>query len=226
MTKFTSTKVIPLGSCAFRQPYAKSHCKFLHGYRLEAKFTISAEELDSNNWIYDFGGFKELKAILENTFDHKTIIWSKDPELQTFYDLEKRGIIDLVVLEDGVGIEKFAKYCFDVANAHITATTNGRCWCDKVEVWEHEQNSACYENVEDYITIPVQSAKSDEVIISLLKQEQIPEHTPVIANNQVTAVTSNQEEAKLNVPPLNLKKTYNTYKGLFDGTSWGTGVRK
>ena len=55
MGKFISTKIIPLGSAAFRQPFARSHCKFIHGYRLQAKFWFECEVLDNNNWVVDFG---------------------------------------------------------------------------------------------------------------------------------------------------------------------------
>lgn len=146
MNRFVSTKVIPLGSCAFRQPYAESHCRLLHGYRLSAKFWFTCDRLDENNWVVDFGGLKELKSVLEGTFDHKTAIWRRDPEIKTFEKLEEKGIVELAVFEDGVGIERFAEYCFNVANNFIQNHTNGRCWCEKVEVWEHEGNSAIYEN--------------------------------------------------------------------------------
>ena len=55
---FTSTKIIELGSCAFRQPKAESHCRFIHGYRLTAKFWFGANQLDKNNWVVDFGSLK------------------------------------------------------------------------------------------------------------------------------------------------------------------------
>ncbi|NDD59488.1 MAG: 6-carboxytetrahydropterin synthase [Chlamydiae bacterium] len=145
MGKFYSTKVIPLGSCAFRQPRADSHCKFLHGYRLQAKFYFACNELDHKNWVVDFGGLKELKKQLENIFDHKTVVWSKDPEIETFYLLENKKMIELVVLENGVGIERFAELCCEMADKHVREMTNNRCWCEKVEVWEHEQNSAIFQ---------------------------------------------------------------------------------
>ena len=145
MGKFTSTKVIPLGSCAFRQPYATSHCKFIHGYRLQAKFWFSCNTLDNNNWVVDFGSLKQLKTQLEELFDHKTVIWSKDPDLDMFKLLELRGMIELVTLEDGVGIECFAKLCYKLADEYVKDLTQGRCWCSKVEVWEHPDNSAIYE---------------------------------------------------------------------------------
>ncbi len=144
MSRYVSTKVIPLGSCAFRQPFAQSHCRFIHGYRLQAKFWFTCNQLDKNNWVVDFGALKELKTLLEQTFDHKTVVWDQDPDLDMFKELEKRGMIELVTFKDGVGIEKFAKFCFDEANSYVDEFTTGRCWCTKVEVWEHDQNSAIY----------------------------------------------------------------------------------
>ena len=69
---FSSTKIIELGSCAFRQPQADSHCRFLHGYRLTAKFWFEADRLDQNNWVVDFGGLKGLKKLMKD----KKKIWS------------------------------------------------------------------------------------------------------------------------------------------------------
>jgi len=140
--KFVSTKIIDLGSCAFRQPYADSHCKYLHGYRLRAKLWFTCNQLDSNNWVVDFGSLKKLKTILEDTFDHTTVIWENDPELDTFKALHKKGIIDLRIFKEGVGIEMFAKHVLDKANNYIKENTNNRCSVSKVEVWEHEFNSA------------------------------------------------------------------------------------
>ena len=48
---FNSTKVIELGSCAFRQPKAESHCRFVHGYRLIGKFWFGANKLDKNKTL-------------------------------------------------------------------------------------------------------------------------------------------------------------------------------
>lgn len=145
--RYVSTKVIPLGSCAFRQPLAKSHCRFIHGYRLQAKFWFTCSSLDSNNWVVDFGALKGLKTILEETFDHKTVVSGTDPDLDMFKELQKRNMIELVIMADGVGIEKFANFCFEVADDYIKDSTYGRCWVRKVEVWEHEGNSAIYEKI-------------------------------------------------------------------------------
>jgi len=140
---FTSTKVLELGSCAFRQPKADSHCRFLHGYRLTAKFWFRAGKLDKNNWVVDFGSLSHLKKILKEQFDHTTVIDKSDPYIDSFEGLNGAGVLDLRVM-DGVGIEKFAEYCFKISNDIILEQSEGRCWVDKVEVFEHENNSAIY----------------------------------------------------------------------------------
>ncbi|NBP03793.1 MAG: 6-carboxytetrahydropterin synthase [Proteobacteria bacterium] len=143
--KFQSTKLIELGSCAFRQWRANhSHCRYIHGYQLKAKLWFNCSSLDDKNWAVDFGGLKELKAKLQNQFDHTYCIAADDPELATFEMLDKKGIIQLRVFQDGVGIERTAEYVFNVANQHVKDLTQNRCWVDRVEVFEHEENSAIY----------------------------------------------------------------------------------
>jgi len=141
---FKSTKVIELGSCAFRQPTATSHCKYLHGYRLTAKFWFEADALDQNNWVVDFGGLKDLKMTLQDQFDHTTCVSIEDPKLPLFKQLFDEGLCDLRIM-DGVGIEKFAEFCQGTAQRFVDGLTDGRCRCVKVEVFKHENNSAIYE---------------------------------------------------------------------------------
>jgi 6-pyruvoyltetrahydropterin/6-carboxytetrahydropterin synthase len=143
--KFTSTKILELGSCAFRQPKADhSHCRYLHGYRLTAKFWFGANSLDESHWVVDFGNLGHLKKILREQFDHTTCIAADDPALPIFEELRKADACDLRVMPAGTGIERIAEYCFKVANEFIREQSTGRCWVDKVEVFEHENNSAIY----------------------------------------------------------------------------------
>jgi 6-pyruvoyltetrahydropterin/6-carboxytetrahydropterin synthase len=167
-----STKIIELGSCAFRQPKAKSHCRFIHGYRLTAKFWFAANELDENNWVVDFGSLKELKQLLQDQFDHTTCVSKHDPHLDEFIKLEKLGLCDLKIM-DGVGIEKFAEWCHAAADNFAGVLTKLRCRCVRVEVFEHENNSAIYESypeqktqstseqVEQTQTVTKKATKSD-----------------------------------------------------------------
>ena len=132
-------------SAVFRQPNADhSHCHLLHGYSLAFTFTFACKELDDKNWVVDFGGLKQLKAWLEDSFDHKLVVDKKDPALSTMIELEARGLAEVRVF-DGVGAEKFAEHAYEFADNLVYEITNGRCWCVKVEVAEHGSNSAIYE---------------------------------------------------------------------------------
>ena len=215
--KYESTKIIPLGSCAFRQPYAQSHCKFIHGYRLQAKFWFGCNELDANNWVVDFGGLKGLKQDLEGMFDHTTVVWIKDPELPLFKMLNEKGVIDLRILEDGVGIEKFAEFCLKRANEIITKDTNGRCNCYKVEIWEHENNSAiCLLN-----STPTTHNPALEQVSAI--QTEVKSETPQPAQPPINTAP---QPVKQETPPLHYPKSYNTYKDPFAGTSWGNNAKR
>ena len=179
MSLYQSTKVIDLGSCAFRQPKAQSHCRSLHGYRLQSKLWFGCNVLDGNNWVVDFGSLKGLKKKFEDQFDHTTCISKDDPALNYFTDLQNEDICDLRVM-DGVGIEKFAEWCFNVGNNYIKKMTGGRCWIDKVEVWEHEKNSATYIN-DHADTNSIETEDNKSVAVS----EDNTDNSKPVNNNKV-----------------------------------------
>jgi 6-pyruvoyltetrahydropterin/6-carboxytetrahydropterin synthase len=131
-------------SAVFRQPHADhSHCRFLHGYSLQFKFTFGASELDNKNWAVDFGGLKPLKKWLEDTFDHKVVLDENDDKLHYFHTLEDAGLAQLTIL-DGVGAEKFAEHAWRFADELVKEMSGGRCWCESAECAEHGANSAIY----------------------------------------------------------------------------------
>ena len=131
-------------SAAFRQWRAESHCRFIHGYALSIRVEFEAKELDYRNWVVDFGSLKSFKGMLENQFDHKTIVAEDDPELETFQDLDRKGLIQLRVLPK-VGCEAFAEYVCGAADVWLRDNGYyGRVHVRLVEVKEHGANSAIY----------------------------------------------------------------------------------
>ena len=134
-------------SCAFRQPRAHhSHCSKIHGYALSFKFVFGCYYLDDNNWVVDFGGLKSLKAALVDSFDHKTVIDVNDPHLEWFEEGAQRGVLDLVLMQNGVGCEKFAEHAFKLAQLALQDMypDSGRVWVESCECAEHGANSAVY----------------------------------------------------------------------------------
>jgi 6-pyruvoyltetrahydropterin/6-carboxytetrahydropterin synthase len=216
---YQSTKLIDLGSCAFRQHGAThSHCHLVHGYQLKAKFYFSASSLDSNNWIVDFGGLKDLKAILNKQFDHTLCISKNDPLLPLFQQLHDAGGCDLRIM-DAVGIEKTAEWCFKTTQAYLKEKYGDRCWVEKVEVYEHEANSAIYsEQISLANSISISSVlqqAADECRLQHVEQLEIPLEAPPIEIPPVEAPKSGPVPLRPNVT--------NGYSGLFDNLRWGAG---
>lgn len=218
--RYESTKILELGSCAFRQWRAShSHCKFIHGYRLVAKFWFACNELDDKNWVVDFGGLKGLKQILEKQFDHTLCVAKDDPLLEGFKTLHTAGGCDLRIM-DGVGIERTAEWCLKAADQHVRSITNNRCWVTKVEVWEHEKNSAlaiASSNNEQYAQEPSFQAPGSQVheFLKDVEQESGVNLTTVLKN--IPSGPSTNPKAA----PLNNKIT-SGFSNLFGGTSWGS----
>jgi 6-pyruvoyltetrahydropterin/6-carboxytetrahydropterin synthase len=154
MAKFQSTKLFDGYSTCFRQWRADgTHCKFLHGYAVSFRVWFEGE-LDHRNWVFDFGGMKRATTKIQGMnpkdyfawlLDHTTIVALDDPYLPQFKQMYEDGIIQLRILKD-VGCEKFAEHLYTVINEFLKQETNGRVKATKVEVYEHERNSASYED--------------------------------------------------------------------------------
>ena len=105
-------------STCFRQWRANTtHCQYLHGYDVEFEVTFEGD-LDHRNWVWDFGGMKRAKNLIdgrqpkewmEYMFDHTVVVAEDDPDMQNFIDMDARGVIQLRVIP-AVGAEKFAEY--------------------------------------------------------------------------------------------------------------------
>tara|TARA_R100000231_G_scaffold55987_2_gene46630 strand:- start:355 stop:807 length:453 start_codon:yes stop_codon:yes gene_type:complete len=139
---YTSSKGL---SCCFRQFKAESHCKYLHGYSLGIAVEFKATELDDKNWVVDFGSLKNLEKEFKHYFDHKTLVDKDDPHLEWFETGQDLGLLDLVILDDGVGCEMFAYKIYKISKKWLEDSKfQGRCEITKIEVKEHDSNSVIY----------------------------------------------------------------------------------
>lgn len=213
---FQSTKIIELGSCAFRQWKADhSHCKFIHGYRLIAKFWFGCHLLDNKNWVVDFGGLKELKQVLENQFDHTLCVAADDPHLELFKQMHNTGVCDLRIMQRGVGIERTAEWCFDVADSHIRGLSKNRCYVERVEVWEHEKNSAIYAVTKDSCCCKKEVACPNTLVQPLEQVANVVNAGVNVESNVETVGNSEPKPAQIG------NKVTTGWSNPFGGTSWG-----
>ena len=125
---------------------------FLHGYAISFRVWFEGE-LDHRNWVWDFGGMKRAKHNIDHRtpkdyftwlLDHTTVIAEDDPSLEFFKVMDTKGLIQLRVIP-ATGCERFAEFLYSKINEFLVVETEGRVKVVKVEVYEHEKNSASYE---------------------------------------------------------------------------------
>ena len=152
MGKFQSSKVFDGFSTVFRQWKAKeTHCRFLHGYGISFKVYFEGE-LDDRNWVWDFGGMKRAKTLIDglqpkvwmdHMFDHTVIIAEDDPEIEAFKQMGNAGVAQVRVIP-ATGAEKFAEYIYCNINEFVKTETDNRVRVTKVKFMEHGKNAAYY----------------------------------------------------------------------------------
>jgi len=243
--KFTSNKVIELGSAAFRQwKSTHSHCQYIHGYRLTADITFETNELDERNWVADFGGLKALKEDLQGTFDHKLVVAQDDPELDAIAKLGTIGVAEVVILP-AVGCERFAEYVLEKADDFIKKATQGRVRVKSVQINEHDSNFATAYRVEDTLEVTITQSNSEPVDIDAIEaaegriiQQLLDQQAIEAAEARINVIGKNGNdgehyekegledvhgpiatEASLQPPAHN--PSTKTKGGWFDGTTWG-----
>ena len=140
---YESTKTFHFLPCAHRQWRDEGHCRWVHGYDRSVKMIFHCKSLDDKGWVMDFGGLKEIKAFLEDKFDHTLLINEDDPEMDFFQQMHQKDLCKLVVLPN-VGMEGSAKYIFEWVQKWLEKETKDRVSIYSVECMENEKNSGIY----------------------------------------------------------------------------------
>ena len=145
--KYVSTKeFVDMFPCAYRQWKADTWCNLIHGYSFSIKLYFGTNSLDARNWVADYSAFKDLKATLQEQFDHTLLVAEDDPHLDWYKEAEQRGIAKLTILPK-LGCECLADMIYKYINGVYIPDQWGegeadRLWCFKVEVRETQANMA------------------------------------------------------------------------------------
>jgi 6-pyruvoyl-tetrahydropterin synthase len=151
--RIKSTKVykyLPCGHAQFfdREPDGTpGECSSIHGYDRSVEFTF-AGDVDDMGWMVPFGELKDVKTFLEYYFDHVTVLPANDPRLDqlTTELTTPGGLLGTVrILPHGVSMEMSSVFIWEHVNHYIYKITNGRCYVERVRVYEHDRNDAMVE---------------------------------------------------------------------------------
>ena len=94
---------------AHRQPKHDGHCRLVHGHNWGFDVTIACEILDENGFVVDVGKLKSVRRRLEELFDHTLLINQDDGLLDRFREMDKEGLVKLVVVPN-CGMEGLAAF--------------------------------------------------------------------------------------------------------------------
>jgi 6-pyruvoyltetrahydropterin/6-carboxytetrahydropterin synthase len=90
----------------------ESSCSHLHGHNGRVHFTITAPALDTIGRVLDFSVIKSLLcSFLEDEWDHKFLVWEKDPWAPILKELDPEGT---VIVTFNPTAEQLAQYLVEV----------------------------------------------------------------------------------------------------------------
>lgn len=125
-------------SCGHRVVGHENKCKHLHGHNYRFTFTLEAESLDNIGRVIDFSVIKEkLCTWLEDHYDHRFLMWDKDPYLNILMNLSRES---MVVVPFNPTAENIARYFLEEIASKLLKSTNTRLI--KCKVQETEKCSA------------------------------------------------------------------------------------
>ena len=175
--KIKSTKVYKYLPCGHAQFFDKEadgspgECASVHGYDRSVEFTF-AGDIDDMGWIVPFGELHDVKKFIEYYFDHVTVLPANDPRLDIIDQIpaltESGGLLGtLRVLPSGVSMEMSSLFIWEWVNHYVYKTTNGRCYVERVRVYEHDRNDAMVEVDEETARADAQRKMSVGITLPL-----------------------------------------------------------
>lgn len=116
-------------SCGHRVYQHESKCAHLHGHNYRVHFSV-AGDLDRLGRVLDFGVIKTLLCMwLEEQWDHRFLVWEKDPLAEMLKSLDPA----VVIVPFNPTAENMAKYLVETIGPRQLATTGTRLLSVRIE---------------------------------------------------------------------------------------------
>lgn len=160
--KLSISKVYSDFPFAHRQHAHDGHCARIHGHNWSFILTFTAERLDGNGFVVDFGKLGWVKSWLGERFDHTLLLNEEDPALDRLtkalgMTTEANYVKDVnfpfatIIVVPNCGCEGLARWIYEGLNDrldryHADLTSRG-VKVARVTVTEDSRNSATYEQI-------------------------------------------------------------------------------
>lgn len=132
-------------SCGHRVVGHEGKCANLHGHNYRIHFVCRpSTKLDTVGRVVDFSVIKtKLCQWLEDHFDHKMLIWTKDPDLRRLAEIDPT----VVPVPFNPTAENIAEYLVNITGPLQLA--HEPCYLGRVVVEETSKCSAAYTRLEE-----------------------------------------------------------------------------
>jgi 6-pyruvoyltetrahydropterin/6-carboxytetrahydropterin synthase len=142
--RFSVVKLFDDLPCAHRSWAHGGKCAFLHGYERSFEIEFGCSEFEAGTgFVVDFSDLKEVRALIQEQFDHTTLIARDDPERELFERLERAGAMDLRIM-DHTGMEGAAQWVYRNVDRLIRERTGGRVRVIRVNARESRKNAVVF----------------------------------------------------------------------------------
>lgn len=143
--RFSVTKLFDDLPCTHRSWAHDGKCAFLHGYERSFEIEFGCRELEpKTGFVVDFGDLKDVRSLLQDQFDHTTLIAADDPQREVFEELRRSGVIDLRIM-DHTGMEGAAEWVHEQVDGLIRERTSGRVRVLRVVARESRKNAVVFQ---------------------------------------------------------------------------------
>lgn len=143
--RFSVTKLFDDLPCTHRSWAHDGKCAFLHGYERSFEIEFGCRELEpKTGFVIDFGDLKEVRTLLQDQFDHTTLVAADDPQRELFEGLSRAGVVDLRVM-DHTGMEGAAEWVHEQVDRLVSERTSGRVRVRRVVARESRKNAVVFQ---------------------------------------------------------------------------------
>lgn len=129
----------------------KSKCRVLHGHTYKAEITFSAQDLDVQGFVLDFGDIKDIVGTwINENWDHRTILNSEDPLAKSMDFLKNVGAPVYLLQGQNPTAENLAETLSVIVNRLLWVAKITTVKVTNVRMWETPNCFADYSYSEPY----------------------------------------------------------------------------
>ncbi len=126
-----------------RQPFHSGNCSKIHGHNWSITIEFTAQKLDKNGFVVDFGKLKYLKQFINEKLDHSCLFSKDDNKVKSLSESIHKDLFKIIWVENS-SCEGIAKYLYTNFSNLLREHEGDRVSIRSICLHEDEKNAVCY----------------------------------------------------------------------------------